>query len=132
MQLKKEMERRQPARTPEQWSELGDGPTNPPVAKAHTSDDKNDNKSNHVARPMLVTQEDGPEPNIEDHNDKNMPEIGLRRSEHVKSQVRPNNIETHHIANMASMEKEMQGLVLTAQARMRGFTAANCHLQMNE
>ena len=54
------MERRQPARTPEQWSESGDGPANPPVAKACTSDDSN-KKSNHSKEPMLITQEEMPE-----------------------------------------------------------------------
>ena len=55
---------------------------------------------------MLITQEDGPEPTMEDHNDINMPEMQLRRSERVKGQVRPNNVDTHQI-NMATMENEM-------------------------
>ena len=67
VQLKKEMERRQPDRTPEQWSESGDGPTNPPVAEACTSDGSI-KKSNHSEGPMCITQEDGPEPSIEDHS----------------------------------------------------------------
>ena len=121
------MERRQPEKTPEQWSEVPNGSTNPPASKARASDDKNNNMSNHKARPMCITQEDGP-----DQDDQLIPDVGPRRSERVKSQVRPSNAETHHIANMAAMNEQMQGLVLTAQARMKGFTMANRHLQMNE
>ena len=62
MQLKKEMERQQPAITPEQWSEENGGPIKPPVAEACKNDDNNYNLSNRTKRPMLVTQEDGPDP----------------------------------------------------------------------
>ena len=122
------MERRQPARTPEQWAESKDGSTNPPASKACASDDKNNDMSNHNARPMCITQEDDPDPSKGEQDNKLTPDVGLRRSERVRSQVRPSNVETHHIADMAAMNEKMQGLVLTAQARMKGFTMANRHL----
>ena len=61
VQLKKEMERRQPDRTPEQWSEPGNGPANPLVAEAFTSGD-DIKKSQHSERPMLITQKRGRNP----------------------------------------------------------------------